>query len=176
MLKKIFTRLSNILLTVLILAYLILEELIWDKIAEPIYRFLHSLKILQRLEGVIHGLNRYALLAIFLFLFVSVELIGIFAIALFAEGQVLIATIIYTGKIPIAAFTFWLFKVAKDKLLTFDWFNYCFNGLLAILGKIKTSTVYVKVKARIHAVKAWITSLGLGNLLNRLKLALGFKV
>ena len=175
MFKKIFRSAFNTLLTILVLAYLILEEFIWDRIADPIYRFLHSLKILQRLESVIHRLNRYTLLIIFLLLFVAVELLGVVAIALIAQGQVLVATFIYAGKIPIAAFTFWLFKVAKDKLLTFGWFNYCYEGLLNIINKIKTSAVYINIKSKIHIVKAWLKNLHIRHLVNRLKLALGFK-
>jgi hypothetical protein len=171
MIKKLFTRIFNILLTILILIYLILEELIWDRIADPIYRFLHRLKILQHLEEFIQRLNRYTLLALFLLLFVAVELLGVFAIALIAQGLILPGILLYAGKIPIAAFTFWLFRVAQDKLLTFTWFKFCYGAILTLINNIKTSRVYLNIKTKLHAVKIWVKTHA-----QRIKLVLGFKV
>ncbi len=156
MIRFIIRKLINILLTILIVIYLLLEELIWDSIAEPIYRFLHSLKLLQRLESTVHGLNRYAILIIFLFLFALVEVLGIVALGLFANGLPLLGVAVYAGKIPIAAVTFWLFRIAKDKLMTFAWFKWCYDGLQAILLKIKTSRIYIGIKTRMHNIKLWV--------------------
>lgn len=171
MIRKLFSRLFNILLTILILIYLILEELIWDRIADPIYRFLHGLKILHHLEEVIQHLNRYTLLALFLLLFVAVELLGVFAIALIAQGLILPGIFLYAGKIPIAAFTFWLFRIAQDKLLTFTWFKFCYGAILTLINSIKTSRVYINIKTKLHNVKTWVKTHA-----QRVKLALGFKV
>ena len=175
MLKRLPLLFFNTLLTVLILIYLILEELVWERIAEPVYRFLHSLKLLQRLEQTIHGLNRYTILIIFLILFVIVEALGIVAIGLFANGLPFIGTAVYAGKIPITALTFWLFKVAKDKLMTFAWFKWCYDGLQAIILKIKTSRIYVNIKTRLHNIKAWIKGIFASALVRRLRALLGFK-
>lgn len=175
MLKNLYHKITNALLTVLVFIYLVLEELIWERIAEPIYGFIHGLKILQKVEVLIHNLNRYALLACFLALFVAVELLGIIAIGLFAQGQVLLATMLYAGKIPIAAFTFWVFRIAQDKLMTFAWFKFCYEWLLAQLLKIKTSAIYLKIKANIVSVKTWFKSLWASESVRRIKAALGFK-
>jgi hypothetical protein len=175
MLKNLYHKVINALLTVLVFIYLVLEELVWERIAEPIYGFIHGLKILQKVEILIHSLNRYTLLACFLGLFAAVELLGVIAIGLFAQGQVLIATVIYVGKIPIAAFTFWVFQIAKDKLLTFAWFKFCYEWLLAQLLKIKTSSNYVKIKASIVSVKTWVKNLWASESVRRIKAALGFK-
>lgn len=175
MLKNLYHKITNALLTVLVFIYLVLEELIWERIAEPIYGFIHGLKILQKVEVLIHNLNRYALLACFLALFVAVELLGIIAIGLFAQGQVLLATMLYAGKIPIAAFTFWVFRIAQDKLMTFAWFKFCYEWLLAQLLKIKTSAIYLKIKANIVSVKTWFKSLWASESVRRIKAALGFQ-
>lgn len=175
MLKNLYHKITNALLTVLVFIYLVLEELIWERIAEPIYGFIHGLKILQKVEVLIHNLNRYALLACFLALFVAVELLGIIAIGLFAQGQVLLATMLYAGKIPIAAFTFWVFRIAQDKLMTFAWFKFCYEWLLAQLLKIKTSAIYLKIKANIVSMKTWLKSLWVSESVRRIKAALGFK-
>ncbi|MEQ1545425.1 hypothetical protein [Methyloglobulus sp.] len=176
MLKNLYRKATNALLTVLVFIYLVLEEIVWDRIAAPIYGFIRELKILHKLEAVILKLNRYALLVCFLVLFAAVELLGIIAIGLFAQGQVLIATVIYVGKIPIAAFTFWVFQIAKDKLLTFAWFKLCYEWLLAQLHKIKTSVIYVNIKAKISSMKMWFKSLISSESIRRIKAVLGFKL
>ncbi|CAG7857528.1 hypothetical protein MCAMS1_02390 [biofilm metagenome] len=175
MLKRLGLLFINTVFTVLILIYLILEELVWERIAEPIYRFLHSLKILQRLEGVIHGLNRYTILIIFLLLFVIVEGLGIVAIGFFANGLPIIGMAIYAAKIPITAITFWLFKVAKDKLMTFGWFLWCYDGLQAVILKIKTSRIYINIKTRMHNIKVWIKAIFSSAPVQRIRAMLGFK-
>lgn len=166
--------LINIPLTVLVLIYLILEELIWERIAEPIYRFFHSLKLLQRLESTIHALNRYVLLTVFLSLFVAVEGLGIIALALFGQGQAILGIVLYAAKIPIAAFTFWLFRVAQDKLLTFTWFKFCYGVLLTLLNKIKTSAVYLNIKTKALNVKLWFKGIIHSDTIKRIKKAFGF--
>jgi hypothetical protein len=175
MIKMLYRKTINVLLTVLVFFYLVLEELVWERIAEPIYAFIRELKVLHKVEAFILKLNRYALLVFFLVLFAAVELLGIIAIGLFAQGQVLLAVIIYAGKIPIAAFTFWVFQIAKAKLLTFIWFKVCYEWLLAQLHKIKTSAIYVNIKAKAVSVKLWLKGLLTSESVQRIKAALGFK-
>jgi len=169
MLKTFFLRIYKALLTVFIIIYLILDELIWERIAEPVYEFLHSLKVLQKLEVVIVGLNRYALLVFFLALFAAVELLGVVAIGLFAQGMILPATILYIGKIPITAFTFWMFKIAKEPLLTFAWFKFCYDWLLWGINKIKTSPVYLTIKAKAVSIKIRVKTLWASKTVQRIK-------
>jgi hypothetical protein len=175
MLKNFYRTVTKIVLTILVFIYLVLEELVWERIAEPIYVFIHGLKILKKVEILIHRLNRYTLLVCFLALFAAVEILGIIAIGLFAQGQVLLATVLYAGKIPIAAFTFWVFRIAQDKLMTFVWFKFCYEWLLAQLLKIKTSAIYVKIKANIASVKMWFKNLWASASILRIRAALGFK-
>jgi hypothetical protein len=175
MFKLLYRKSLNALLTVLILLYLVLEELVWERIAEPIYDFIRTLKILKTLEVTILRLNRYSVLTLFLALFVAVELLGVVAIGLFAKGQVIVATVVYLGKIPITAFTFWLFKVAKDTLMSFTWFKVCYEWLMSVLLKIKTSAIYVNIKTKIVSVKAWFKAFWTSESVRRLKAMLGFK-
>ncbi|MEQ1559046.1 MAG: hypothetical protein ABL933_08950 [Methyloglobulus sp.] len=175
MFKKLFLKLTNPLLTVLVLLYLVLEELVWERIAEPIYQFIHGLKVLQKVEILLQGLNRYAILGFFLLLFAFVEGLSIVAIGFIAQGQVLLATVIYAAKIPIAAFTFWVFRIIQDKLMTFAWFKWCYDGLQTVLMKIKTSTIYINVKTRLHEIKVWVKSVFASAAIRRLKALLGFK-
>ena len=156
MLKKIIAKITDIFLGLLVTVYIVLEELVWENIAEPIYSFIHGLKILQKVEESIYRLNRHALLVLFLALFTQVELLGIFALKLIATGKVFTGTMLYAGKIPLAAFTFWLFRLSKEKLFTFGWFRQTYDVVIASIDTIKTSAIYRRVAARIKSVKDWL--------------------
>ncbi|MGR8932887.1 MAG: hypothetical protein ACU837_00685 [Gammaproteobacteria bacterium] len=133
-----------------------MEELVWENIAEPIYIFVHGLAILQKAEKFIATLDRYVLLALFLALFTQVELLGVLSLQLIGTGQVVAGAAVYAGKFPIAALTFWLFRISKDKLLTFLWFKQAYSSLLAIIERIKSSTIYQRISARLNAIKSWL--------------------
>lgn len=156
MLKKILTKIADIVLGILVTIYIVLEELVWENIAEPIYTFVHGLAILQKAEKIIGRLDRYVLLVLFLALFTQVELLGILSLKLMATGQVAAGTAVYAGKIPVAALTFWLFRISKEKLLTFGWFKQAYDSLMSIIEKIKSSAIYRRISARLNAVKEWL--------------------
>jgi len=175
MLKTLYRKILKAILTVLVLIYLILDELIWERIAEPIYEFIHNLKIMHKVELAIIDLNRYALLTLFLSLFAAVELLGVVSIGLFAQGFVITSILLYTAKIPITAFTFWMFKIAKYKLLTFIWFKYCYELLLTLLNKIKTSSAYLSIKAKTVNIKTWFKTIWASQTVQSIKAMFGFK-
>jgi hypothetical protein len=156
MVKKFFAKTADIVLGILVTVYIVLEELVWENIAEPIYRFIHSLAILQKPEEFIRGLDRHVLLGVFLVLFVQVELLGLFALQLIGTGKVVAGTMLYAGKIPVAAFTFWLFRISKEKLMTFGWFERSYELIMLIIEKIKLSAIHQRIAARLKQVKAWL--------------------
>jgi hypothetical protein len=156
MLKKIIAKVADIILGILVTIYIVLEELVWENIAEPIYTFIHGLAILQKTEAFIQKLNRHVLLALFLVLFAQVELLGLLALKLIGTGKVIAGTALYAGKIPVAAFTFWLFRISKEKLMTFGWFQKAYELIILIIEKIKSSAIHQSIAARLKAVKEWL--------------------
>lgn len=156
MLKRILAKIADIVLGILVTIYIVLEELVWENIAEPIYTFIHGLAILQKTEAFIQRLNRHVLLALFLALFAQVELLGLLALKLIGTGKVIAGTALYAGKIPVAAFTFWLFRLAKEKLMTFGWFKRAYELILWSIEKIKSSAIHQRIAARLKAVKEWL--------------------
>lgn len=150
---KLIKKISNLFLGFWVFIYILLEELIWDTIAIPVFRFVHSLKVLQRIESSVVDLNRYMLLCIFLFLFIQVELLGFIAIGLLAKGSLVFGITLYIGKIPVAAFTFWLFRIAKAKLLTFAWFKISYDFLIWVIDSIKSSAMHKRIVSHIVNVK-----------------------
>lgn len=131
MLETLKNKFISLLQLLLVITFIIFEELIWEGIAKPIYEAIHSLKILQKIETKLQHINAYVILVIFVLLLATVEIFGIYAGILFVSGQVLLGLSLYLSKIPIAAFTFWLFRVTEDKLMQFRWFKWLYEKMMA---------------------------------------------
>ncbi|WP_294956257.1 hypothetical protein, partial [Sulfurovum sp.] len=142
MLQHLQHKILILLQFLLVLTFILFEELIWEGIAKPLYTFVHSLKVLQKVEVWLHGVNASVILVIFVLMLVSVELLGIYAGVLFVSGQILLGIMLYISKIPIAAFTFWMFRVTEDKLMRFGWFKWIYGKIMAFIDWIKTLDIY----------------------------------
>ena len=156
MLTTIKNKLISLLQLILVIVYILFEELIWEGIAKPIYEAIHSLKILQKVEAKLQQVNPLIILVIFVLLLSVVETFGIYAGMLFVSGQVLLGLSLYLSKIPIAAFTFWLFRVTEDKLMTFGWFKWLYDKMMAAIDWLKSREMYIKTMERLKFVKKGI--------------------
>ncbi len=152
-LQKIAQRLLLVLQFILVFLFILFEEIIWEGIAKPIYEKIESLKITQKVERSIKDTNRYLLLLIFTIILLVVEGAGIFAGVLFVNGYILFGLLLYIAKIPIAAFTFWLFKVSKDKLLSFGWFAWLYQKTMNGLAWLKELEIYQSTIAMMLQIK-----------------------
>ena len=153
MLSTIKHKLILLLQLILVIIYIIFEELIWEGIAKPIYEFIHSLKVLQKVETILHGLNAYVILVIFVVLLGIVEALGIYAGVLFVSGMMWHGMTLYLAKIPIAAFTFWIFRITEDKLMQFGWFKWMYDQIIKAIDWLKSSEMYQRTIARLMQVK-----------------------
>ncbi|UPT77831.1 hypothetical protein MN086_01485 [Sulfurovum sp. XGS-02] len=160
MLSSIKHKVILLLQLLLVLTYIIFEELIWEGIAKPIYEAIHALKILQKIEAKLERVNPSAILAIFVVLLTIVEAFGVYAGMLFVSGQMVLGLVLYISKIPIAAFTFWLFRVTEEKLMQFGWFKWLYEWIMRAIDWIKSSEIHrrtmeylLQVKIRIKALK-----------------------
>ena len=144
-LQKIVQRLLLVIQFILVFLFILFEEIIWEGIAQPIYKKIESLEILQKFEKHITYTNRYLTLVIFVVLLLGVEGAGVLAGLFFVQGKALLGLLLYVAKIPIAAFTFWLFKVSKIKLLSFDWFNWSYMKLMLGVAWLKSLYIYKKM-------------------------------
>jgi len=153
MLHAIKNRLISLLQLLLVILYVIFEELIWEGIAKPIYEFIHSLKMLQKVERKLQNVNASVILVIFLLLLIVVEAFGIYAGMLFVSGQVLLGLSLYIAKIPIAAFTFWLFRVTEDKLMEFNWFKWLYERIMRGISWLKSLEIYIEGMKRLVIIK-----------------------
>ena len=149
MIKKII----NIFLTFLVFIYIIFEELIWDRLAKPIFSYISDLELFRNLEPKILSLNSYLILFIFLIPFIVVELLGVYAGILFVSGKILFGILLYLSKIPIAVVIFWFFNITKDILLQFRWLNFIYKNLILIIDKIKNSKIYLMIQDKTSMIK-----------------------
>ena len=154
--NKIFGRVLLIFQFILVFLFILFEEIIWEGIAKPIYNKIESLKITQKLETKIEHSNRYVILAVFSTLLFAVEAAGLLAGVFFVQGQMFLGLFLYIAKIPIAAFVFWLFKAGKEKLLSFNWFNWSYEKLMAGLDWLKERESYKRMMKYMLEVKTLI--------------------
>lgn len=136
-----------------VMTYIIFEELIWEGIAKPIYETIHALKILQKVEAKLANVTPSVILVIFVLLLTIVEAFGVYAGILFVSGQVLLGLSLYLSKIPIAAFTFWLFRVTEDKLMQFGWFKWVYEWIMKSIDWLKSCEMYTKTIERLVKIK-----------------------
>jgi len=64
--------------------------------------------------------------------------------------------VLYISKIPIAAFTFWLFRVTEDKLMQFGWFKWLYEKIMAGIEWLKTREMYIKTMVHLGEIKQTI--------------------
>ena len=153
MLNTLKHKLITLLQLILVITYIVFEELIWEGIAYPVYRYVHSLKILQKVEEKLHAVNAYVVLVLFVMMLASVEALGLYAGYLFVSGNVLIGLSIYLTKIPIAAFTFWMFRVTEDKLMEFGWFKWIYEKIMLFIDWLKSLEIYRSTMQKLKTTK-----------------------
>jgi len=151
--QNIQTRLITLLQLILVIIFIIFEEIIWEGIAKPIYEWVHSLKILIKLEKLLNKLPSWMILVLFVVLLISVELLGILAGGLFLSGYMLLGLGLYSVKIPIAAFTFWLFKVTDRKLMSYEWFKWLYHKIMEFIKWMKSLDIYQSTMKRLKDLK-----------------------
>jgi hypothetical protein len=143
---------------VLVVIFIVFEEIIWEGFAKPVYVFIHELHVLQRLQTKLQSVNRYLILILFMILLIGVEAAGLTAGVMAVKGMVVSAVLLYAVKIPIAAFTFWLFRATEKKLLSFKWFKYLYEKTVALFAWIKTREIYQSTVEMMKELKGNIKS------------------
>lgn len=156
MIVRMKNRLISLLQLLLVLIFIIFEELIWEGIAKPIYQRIHALRILQKVEAKLRSVNPVVILLLFVILLAMVETFGIYAGLLFVSGHFLLGLGLYLSKIPIAAFTFWLFRVTEDKLMRFGWFKWLYEKIMTAIDWLKSLAIYQETMAKLKVFKAEI--------------------
>ena len=153
MFNTIKQKLITLLQLFLVLLFILFEEVVWEGVAKPIYSYVHSLKVLQKIEAWLQGVNATIILVIFVVMLASVEMLGIYAGVLFVSGQAALGVMLYLTKIPIAAFTFWMFRVTESKLMQFGWFKWLYEKLMQAIDWLKSLEIYRSTMKRLKVTK-----------------------
>jgi hypothetical protein len=153
MLSLIKNKFISLLQLLLVITYIVFEDLIWEGIAKPIYEAIHSLQLLKKIENKLQHVNPWIVLFIFLILLGIVESAGIYAGLLFVSGHVGVGLGLYLSKIPVAAFTFWFFRATEDKLMQFGWLKWLYNWLIKSIAWLKSREMYIRTTERFGQIK-----------------------
>ncbi len=156
LLKKTLKELFRLLQISLILTYISLEEVVWERFAQPIYRYIKYLKPFEKLEQLLAKSNRYVVLLIFIISLVVGEGFGLLSPIVAIWGYPFLAIVVYGLKLVVVAFAFWVFNTQKELLLSFKWLNYLYKKILAIIDWIKATQVYKDVVSRVKKIKLYI--------------------
>ncbi len=144
--------------SILVIGYILFEELIWNIFAKPIYQYFKNLVALDSLKKIFLEMNRYLLLSIFILILAITEVQGFLAGFFFLKGNIVTGFFVYMSKIPVAAFTFWLFDLTKDQLMKFDWLKTSYQYIMDWIHKFVNSSIYIYIKARTKIVKTNVKS------------------
>jgi hypothetical protein len=107
-------------------------------------------------EEKLHSVNAYVILVLFMVMLASVEALGLYAGYLFVSGNMVIGLSIYLMKIPIAAFTFWMFRVTEEKLMQFGWFEWIYGKIMASIAWLKSLEIYLGTVDLLKRTKAYV--------------------
>ncbi len=149
-------KIIHFFLTLIVLGYIIFEEIVWERFALPINRFISRLKISEKLKHYLQRVDSKIILVFFLVIFGIVELQGILATSHFLQGKVVTGLLIYAGKIPISAFTYWLFNATRNKLMEFALFKAAYQFIMDWVDKITHSKIYKEIKAKTEPIKKYL--------------------
>lgn len=139
--------------SILVIGYILFEELIWNIFAQPIYQYCKSLIVLEPLKNTFLKMNRYLLLTVFIFILLLAEAMGLLAGLCFIEGYFVTGILVYGVKIPVAAFTFWLFDLTREILMTFAWLNTAYAWVMEMVDKLLNTAIHVYIMGRILVIR-----------------------
>ncbi len=97
--KKIKNIAIKLFESILVIGYILFEELIWNVFAKPIFQYFKSLAILSSLKNIFLGMNRYFLLTVFITILTITEAMGFFSGYCFMNGYLFTGIAVYPKKI-----------------------------------------------------------------------------
>lgn len=162
-----FQRLLRLLAEIVVAIYVVADAVVFA-LLRPVYRWLSSLRIVQRLEHAIQALPPYVILVVMVVPFIIAELAKVFAVYWMAEGHFRTGMTIFIGAYVVSIFVCErILHAGKAQLLTIPWFAWIYNWIMAlrdaVLGWFKRTAIWrmavaVKNRAR-DAVRRTVTKL-----------------
>ncbi len=156
LLQNIAKELIRLFQISLILLYISLEEIVWERFAKPLYRYLKYLKLFEKLAFILSRTNKYVVLSIFIISLVIGEGLGLLSPIIALKGYPFLAIVVYGLKLLVAAFAFWIFNTQKELLLSFKWLRYLYKKTLFVIEWIKATQIYKDVIIKAQKIKLFI--------------------
>jgi len=153
--KFVFKTLESIL----VIGYILFEELIWDVFAKPVFQYFKNLVALDALKKSFQVMNRTMLLTVFIVILAITEIMGFASGFFIVNGHLFFGIMIYALKIPIAAFTFWLFDLTREKLMTFRWLKISYDYIMNLIYFFTHSDIHAYMKERMIKLRSKIKQL-----------------
>jgi uncharacterized membrane protein len=148
-------RLKHLLLTLIVVTYILFEELIWEGVVIPAHTYISSLHIYERfITFVSSNTNRYVILLLFIAPFIAGEGLGIISGVLAVNLHLVLAIVVYLLKIPLVFIALSVLNAGKEKLMSFIWFAKSYNLITLMLDKIKHSEIYTTISAFAKNIKS----------------------
>jgi len=153
--KRLFWKFIGFVEIILVLFYIVYEELVYTTIAKPIIEWYKKLKLLAKFQAFLLKAPPIVSLLAFLSTFVVAEILGLLTVPVFLMGPPIafIGVFIYGLKIPVGAFAFWIFKENKERLTKYKIIKIGYDWTMRFVNWIDSSEVYKRVKERAKKYK-----------------------
>jgi len=155
--KRILKLFITFIETLLVLFYIFLEELIWERVVKPFNKLIDRY-IGRKIKNIVDNLPPYLSLILFITLLFIAELAGLLSAPLTLVVGIFMGIVLYIIKIVVASIAFWVFKRTRNEILTIKWFNVVYNKTVDIYNWIKTTSIYINVKSKIEYIKKRLSS------------------
>lgn len=143
---QIIRCIRNGLFTLLIILYILFEELIWKNAVGPIIRYIAGFHLYRQfLDYVRFRAGRFSVLILFMLPFALGEAVGTGSALMAAQLHLLSAAILYTLKIPLIVISLGILQNGKEKLLSYQWFALCYGWTMKQIDRLHSSRLYRQI-------------------------------
>lgn len=150
--KRSLRKIWYYLKVLLVVLFIIIEELTWKRVGEPIYRRIKALRIMRKFKTWISNVkHRYALLTIFLSVFLLMEITSTIGLVLIGTGAIVTGILFYTMKIFLTVPAVVIFNAGKKPLLSFWLIRFIFILILLM----KRSRIFRNSKKYFRKIKVF---------------------
>lgn len=148
--QKYIRKIWHFIKVLLVVLFIIIEDLTWKRVGEPIYRRFKALEMMLKFKNWVSSVNhRYTLLTIFLSVFILMEITSTIGLILIGTGAIVTGALFYMMKVFLTVPAVVVFNVGKKPLLSF-WF---IRVVFILLIRMKRSKIFRKAKSQFRNFK-----------------------
>lgn len=139
----------RVFINIIAILYLVFDE-VFIYLNEKLTKILDSIPSIDNIREywsyTFKNMNKYMVLSLLLIFLGISELLGFLSFMILAKGLFITFILLYIFKfLPFFIMSF-IFKHAKEQLLSISWFNYCYIKFCDISNYLKTTEIVIKIK------------------------------